>query len=133
MVEDDEALHELYTKVLELEDHEVIAHAYDGEEALEIFADLDPKPDLIILDHRMPRKSGLETLEELKRIDNNVAVVIISADCSIQNRALELGAASFKKKPVRLEEILDLARNAKKNVQSCHENVQVSSVVLERR
>lgn len=68
-------------------------------------------PQLIILDLNMPRKSGLEALEELKADDilRKIPVVIFSTSKASKDveRAYELGASCFVSKPNTLEEWCD--------------------------
>jgi len=68
-------------------------------------------PQLIILDLNMPRKSGLEALEELKQDDNlrKIPVVIFSTSEASKDvaRAYELGASCFVSKPNSFEEWCD--------------------------
>lgn len=60
----------------------------------------DP-PDLVILDVQMPKVSGLDALVELKRMQPNLPVLILSASTAPQTRARseELGAEGFMLKP----------------------------------
>ncbi len=68
-------------------------------------------PQLIILDLNMPRKNGLEALQELKQDDmlRKIPVVIFSTSEAAKDveRAYELGASCFLTKPNNLEEWCD--------------------------
>ncbi len=68
-------------------------------------------PQLIILDLNMPRKSGLEALEELKQDDalRKIPVVIFSTSDTLKDveRAYELGASCFVSKPNSIDEWCD--------------------------
>lgn len=63
IVEDEKLLNEAYELVLKKEGYDVAA-AFNGEEALELFA--KHKPDLILLDLRMPKMDGVEFLKQLE-------------------------------------------------------------------
>ena len=63
IVEDEKLLNEAYELVLKKEGYDVSA-AFNGEEALELFA--KHKPDLILLDLRMPKMDGVEFLKQLE-------------------------------------------------------------------
>ena len=105
-IADDEAdLVELYTDALELYGHTVVGVAYDGAEAVEKFYALNERPDVVIMDHRMPVKSGLEATKEILEIEPGAKVVFASADGSVENEARSMGAVSFKKKPFSLERL----------------------------
>ena len=66
-------------------------------------------PDLIILDINLPEVSGLDMLEFLRRRPEwkNLPIVILSSEAAdvVIDRALELGADSYVKKPVTIEEL----------------------------
>jgi CheY-like chemotaxis protein len=94
----------------------------DGEAAVFYLAgkppyndrDRYPLPDLILLDLKLPRKSGLEVLEwlrqqaELKRLP--VVVLSSSKENREINRAYDLGANSYLVKPVAFEALLDMVK-----------------------
>ncbi len=92
-------------RVLTEAGHEVL-EATDGEERLEMFR-MDPT-DLIITDLFMPRKSGLEVIEEVRRLDPEMKIISITAglgdDCA---KAKELGAIRTLVKPVKLNELVE--------------------------
>ncbi|MBD3197210.1 MAG: response regulator [Candidatus Lokiarchaeota archaeon] len=111
IVEDDESLCNLYRKALELNGYEIIGAAKDGEEAINKFKEFESKPDIIILDHRMPIKNGLEAAKEILQIDKTTKIIFASADKSIKDEAMAIGAVSFKDKPFTLERLF---RNIKK-------------------
>ncbi len=112
IIDDEVVLHKLYKDVFAIKGHEVIADAYDGEEAIKVFSKLNPKPDVIILDHRMPNKDGLTCMKEILEIDPNAKIVFISADANVREQAIKNGAISFGLKPVTIRHILELVENA---------------------
>ena len=100
MIVDDEAeLLTLYSEMIEVFGHEIIAAVKNGEDAIKTYGELDTKPDLIILDHRMPIRNGLETAMEILNMDPDEKIIFISADSSIRRSALEIGAIGFLEKP----------------------------------
>lgn len=75
--------------------------------------ELYPFPDLLVLDSRMPGKSGIEVLEWLRTEDFPQLKVAFLADTSataLKPQALALGADYFFAKAVRSEEVLRVAR-----------------------
>jgi CheY-like chemotaxis protein len=95
--DDEEALRELIR--LSLEDEYAFVEASDGDECLEVTrAEL---PDLVILDLMMPRRGGVEVLEELRADDElaQIPVLVITADPALGDQARSAGASLVVVKP----------------------------------
>ncbi|NHJ31221.1 MAG: response regulator [Asgard group archaeon] len=112
IIDDEAILHRLYKDVFAIKGHQVVADAYDGEEAVQKYSSLDNKPEVIILDHRMPNKDGIEAMKEILHVEPNAKIVFISADANVREEALENGAVSFGLKPVTIRHMLDLVEDA---------------------
>ena len=89
--------------------------ARNGEEAVSMYQQFVEKPSIIIMDHRMPVKNGIDALKEILKIDNSAIVIIASADSSVKKEALSLGAYSFKQKPFDIDYLIS---NIKKALES---------------
>ena len=91
-------------------DIEVTAEASDGEEALRILG--EALPDVVLLDLRMPKLSGLEVLEELARRGTLPPTLILTTfdDDEALLRAVRAGARGYLLKDVTLEELTDAIR-----------------------
>lgn len=76
VVDDEENIRLLYKEELEDEGYKIAAAA-SGEEALEVLPEV--KPDLVVMDIKMPGISGVETLIKIKEIDKNIPVILCSA------------------------------------------------------
>ena len=96
IAEDEEELRELYTLRLEYESFNVV-FAADGEEALEKVE--KERPDLVLLDIMMPKKSGLEVLKELKNNPSTqktpVIMLTVLPQEKTKDEALKLGASHY--------------------------------------
>src|SRR5687768_6049466 len=70
--------------------------------------------DLIVLDLKLPDRSGLEVLREIHGMSSAVRVLVITAHGTIETavEAMKLGAFDFVRKPFELEELLAAGRNA---------------------
>ena len=79
-MEDDVYLVEFYAKALELLDHKVVGCAYDGNEAIQKFKEFNIKPDIIIMDHRLPLKNGIEAMKEILKLEPSMKIIFASAD-----------------------------------------------------
>jgi two-component system chemotaxis response regulator CheY len=97
---------ETYREILKIYGFEVVGWSYNGEEAIKKFANLNPRPDVIIMDHRLPMKNGVETTEDILRIDPSAKVLFVSADTTSRIPALSVGAAGFLRKPFELKEFV---------------------------
>jgi DNA-binding NtrC family response regulator len=111
IVDDDEEMRDLLRKVLEKEGYRVSV-ASDGRQALAALA--ESAFDLVVTDMLMPHDGGLELLETLHRIHPELPVIIVTAfgDWQSYTRALELGAAAFISKPLRMSELIAAVHNA---------------------
>jgi len=79
--------------------------AASGSEAIDLVK--KSKPELILLDLRMEGIDGLETLKQIKEIDKNIKVIMVTGvnDAESINKAKELGAKGYIHKPLILEEL----------------------------
>jgi len=107
IVEDDFSLQRLYELMLMTQGFDIVGKANNGNEAINIFHTLITKPDIILMDHRMPVKNGIETAKEIIKINSNSKIIFTSADNTVKKQALTIGAASFIKKPFSIVELHD--------------------------
>lgn len=109
IIDDEETIQYLYKEGLALEGHEIIGTAFNGLQALQEMEYLNPYPDVIIIDHRMPIKNGLDTLKEMymSKIQRNAKILFITADPTVREEASKLGVSHFIQKPFS---ILKLAK-----------------------
>jgi DNA-binding response OmpR family regulator len=89
-----------------------VVTAFDGAQA--IFMAHKEKPDLILLDIRMPAGDGFSVAEKLKGSPHTLTIPVIflsgSPEKDAEERARELGSRFFIKKPYDPEELLDAIR-----------------------
>ncbi|UUZ81322.1 response regulator [Paenibacillus sp. P26] len=78
---------------------EVVGEAADGEEALRLIA--ERRPDVVILDIKMPRKDGIQVLKEMKEQGIRAKVIILSGfdEFNMVKQAMKLGAVDYFHKP----------------------------------
>jgi len=98
IVEDDLSLLQLYKIMLEFEGFETYG-AHNGEKAVNMFKSLTEKPNIILMDHRMPIKNGIDAAKEILAIDYSAKIIFVSAEPSVKNKALSIGVIKFIKKP----------------------------------
>lgn len=102
IIDDDTDIVLLFEQFLKVEGHEIVAKAFNGEEALEIFKNFQNFPDIVLMDHRMPSKNGIETTKEMLKINPKCKIIFVSADYTVRNMSLEVGAIDFLEKPIDL-------------------------------
>jgi DNA-binding response OmpR family regulator len=104
IAEDDKALGLFLKRGLETEGHRVRV-ACDGAAAVEAFR--EELPDLTILDLNMPIKDGEQVLDEVRRIDSELPVLVLTARQEVETRVrcLDHGADDLMLKPFSLYEL----------------------------
>jgi len=101
IVDDDIFLQKVLSRILLVGGHNVVGQAYNGAEAVEIFNELNPRPDIILMDYRMPVMDGASATRKILQIDPGSRILFISADDSVRIDALDAGALGFLTKPIR--------------------------------
>ncbi len=90
-----------------------ILKAYDGKEGLEILAQLDKPPEMILLDINMPRMNGHEFLAEYTKMHSDPASVVVMLTSSSQERDKEESmqykfVKQYQEKPLSVEAVQKL-------------------------
>jgi two-component system chemotaxis response regulator CheY len=106
VVDDDQSLQRLYSLILKEAGFEIIETAINGKDALEKYNKLEVKPDIILMDHRMPIKNGLDTMTEILKLNKNEKIIFASADISVKEKAKSIGACAFLDKPFKMQHLL---------------------------
>jgi len=105
VVDDEQVNLELISAVFSDNPNILVFTATDGSEALEFLK--ERIPDVIVLDIRMPKVTGLEVLNYLKSnpATSSIPVIILSGDEQEKKKALNQGASDFVSKPFDAEEL----------------------------
>lgn len=109
IVDDEEVVRDFFARTLT--EYRVLTAA-GGEEALETVK--KDKPDLVLLDIKMPGIDGIETLRQIKQIDESIAVIMLSAHGTLETNleAARLGAYSSIAKPFDLNDMKSVIKSA---------------------
>ncbi|HEX9860459.1 MAG TPA: response regulator [Nitrospirota bacterium] len=104
VVDDEENARKGLSKILAKEGY-VVEMAANGKEAIESIRRL--AFDLVITDMRMPLMDGFEVLREIKKMDEGIGVIMITAYGEVESylEAMNLGAFEYINKPVRVNEL----------------------------
>ncbi len=131
IVDDEPAILNSLSSILEDEGYQVIT-ATNGLEGLKLVR--SDAPDLVILDIWMPEMDGLETLKRLRSQLPGILVVMMSGHGSIETavKATKLGAYDYLEKPLDLEKVTILVRNALHQRKLEEENLNLR-IQVERR
>jgi DNA-binding response OmpR family regulator len=99
VVDDEEDICSTLADFLNEKGYEVFT-AVTGEAALRLLK--ESRPHIMLLDIRMPGMDGIEILRQIRKIDSEVGVIMITAfhDIDIAQEALKLGASDFVTKPI---------------------------------
>ncbi|MCB2194628.1 MAG: sigma-54 dependent transcriptional regulator [Bacteroidetes bacterium] len=111
VIDDEKSIRDTLKEILEYEDHKVDL-AEDGEEGLEKFK--NNKYEIILLDIKMPKKDGIEVLEDIFSVATDTPVIMISGHGNIDTavESIKKGAYDFIEKPLDLNRLLVTIRNA---------------------
>ncbi len=91
-------------------DMEIVGEAEDGEEALDLIGHL--KPDVAILDIRLPKMNGIEVVQRMKNISPSTVALMLTAydDDDYILALMEAGALGYLLKTTRTNELIDAVR-----------------------
>ena len=109
VVEDDDDLVTIYKEILELKNFEVHI-AQNGQEGVEKFREV--KPSLVIMDGDMPVLNGYEAFSQIKEIDKDANVVIVTGISEHESKnqdAIKRGLIKVISKPLGVNQLVELA------------------------
>ncbi|TDO20284.1 response regulator transcription factor [Pedobacter duraquae] len=105
LVEDEPVLAGIVKESLEKRDF-IVHVASNGVEGWTMFKTV--RPDVCVIDIMMPRKDGFTLVTEIRVIDDQLPIIILSARTQTQDvlKGLEIGADDYMKKPFSMEELI---------------------------
>jgi DNA-binding NtrC family response regulator len=128
VVDDEEIMREILEALLTREGYQVRL-ASSGEEGLELARTMPF--DAAIVDVMMPGIDGIATLQELRKLDDDLPVLMITAFASVETAitAMKLGAFDYITKPFKNDEVLVVVRNAVERRQLVAENTALKQTL----
>ena len=108
VIDDDYNTVEVFAEFLELSEVKVVGPGYDGKDAVNLYKQL--KPDIVFLDVMMPNFDGFYALENIRKINPNALVVMVTADLTSETeiKLTSLKATSIIYKPFDIQQIIEL-------------------------
>ncbi len=116
IVDDDQSLQRLYALILKEAGFEILDTAINGNDAVDKYRNFKIKPDIILMDHRMPIKNGLAAMIEILKLNKNEKIIFASADITVKKEALSIGACAFLDKPFKMHELLTVIQHIVKEL-----------------
>jgi len=106
IADDSDAIRLVLQDILSIGEHEIVAEASDGAEAIVLYQKYNPQ--ILLLDLAMPKKDGLTVVKEVIAYDPNAKIILITAsdDQKTINLCLKHGAKSTIAKPFDFNSVL---------------------------
>ena len=106
IADDSDAIRLVLKDILSIGEHEILAEATDGAEAVDLYKQHNPQ--ILLLDLAMPKKDGLTVVKEVHEYDPNAKIVLITAsdDTKTIQQCIEHGASSHISKPFDFNSVL---------------------------
>jgi len=107
VVDDDRDTVEVFTEYLAIKGIDVVAKGYNGKEAVELYK--EHTPDITLLDVMMPEHDGFYGLENIRRINPNAKVIMVTADLTsdTEKKMHELQVSAILYKPYEIDSVVE--------------------------
>ena len=89
-----------------------VEFSINGKDAVENYRNHSEKPKVIIMDYRMPVMNGFDAMNEILQIDRSMKIIFASADTTMKELSISMGATAFLSKPFKIEELIYLINKA---------------------
>ena len=131
LAEDEKTLSKVLVKIL-MNNNYSVDPVYDGEDAL--YYALNQNYDLVILDIMMPKKDGITVLKEIRKAQNPVPVLLLTAKAEVEDKVLGLdsGADDYLSKPFDTRELLARIRVLTRNKAEVDHKITIGNVTLDK-
>src|SRR5688500_18665679 len=131
VIDDEPAIRDSLRMILEYEDYQFVGAA-SGQEGLAVVQ--RDRPDLVLLDIKMPGMDGMEVLRKLRALDETLPVVMISGHGTTSTAvdAIKSGAIDFLDKPLSSERVIVTLQNVLKQQELRQENRELKLAMESR-
>ena len=127
LVDDEKDFIESLAERLQLRDFDVKT-ALNGDDGIKLVN--ENEFDVIILDVKMPGKSGIETLKEIKNINQLSQVIMLTGNATVESaiQGMKLGAYDYIMKPTVTEDLINLINKAYKIVEEHRDRIRRAEI-----
>jgi DNA-binding NtrC family response regulator len=127
LVDDEKDFIESLAERLQLRGFDVKT-ALNGDDAIKLVS--ENEFDVIILDVKMPGKSGIETLKEIKNINQLSQVIMLTGHATVESaiQGMKLGAYDYIMKPTVTEDLINLINKAYKIVEEHRDRIRRAEI-----
>jgi DNA-binding NarL/FixJ family response regulator len=107
VADDDVDTVEVFCEYLEIKDITVLGRGYNGKTAVELYE--KHRPDIVLLDVMMPEYDGFYGLENIKKINPDAKVIMVTADLTYdtEKQLKALNASAIIYKPYEIDSVID--------------------------
>ncbi len=107
VVDDDRDTVEVFTEYLAMKGIDVVGKGYNGKEAVELYK--EHTPDITLLDVMMPEHDGFYGLENIRNINPNAKIIMVTADLTsdTEKKLHELQASAILYKPYEIDNVVE--------------------------
>ena len=134
LVDDEKDFVETLAERLQLRDFNV-ATALNGDDAIKLVEENDF--DVIVLDVKMPGKDGVETLKEIKKIEQLSQVIMLTGHATVKTaiEGMKSGAFDYLMKPTDTNELIEMIENAYQLVAEQRDKIRQAEInnILKKR
>ncbi len=106
IVDDEKDLVDVYLRLFRMKHMDVCFVAANGAEAVEMYRQCTARPDIVIMDNRMPLMNGVEAMRNIMDMGSPVKFIFLSADATVRDEVTGMGAV-FLKKPASIRELMN--------------------------
>ena len=127
LVDDEAEFVEALAERLDVRDFKV-GIAFNGDEALEKIK--EEEFDVVILDVVMPGRSGIETLQEIKRLKPLIEVIMLTGHATVETaiEGMKVGAFDYLKKPTEMDDLVDKITKARSRKAEHEERIRQAEI-----
>ena len=107
VIDDDKDTVEVFCEYLGIKEIDVVGRGFNGKDAVELYE--KHKPDVVLLDVMMPDYDGFYGLRNIRQIDQNAKVIMVTADLTsdTEKKLQELQASAILYKPYEIDSVVE--------------------------